>query len=692
MSDIRHSVLSSITGDIGLFPGDHDHSVYGAEQDTGTFSFSRFFFPQLLPRDKADGETNRWKSARLLYHNRHFVAGWLGGAAGILVGHPFDTIKARQQTSQYNISVYHTAKDLIRREKMSGFFKGLSFPIVCYGGINSIYFGVYGYTLQFISKQRNRSTENETVQHKKMTSIVCASFLSGAIAAIPTCPVEVIKIRLQIDKTAHPTRLARLILDPSLMVQSTVQSHLHKTFISPALPTPDRMTNLLIAQQQHEKQITGLKNLQRMEYERQKKELVYRKSLRFHLFNDIGRHRRSLQLSPFTLLSRPFVPSAHHARHRSRIDRYKKLMNTNSLFHRSPSSTVTARLFPKYLTVNESFSNRHTIRRRHMLSSIENSVNNKQHSRRVMSQMMDTITHIKHVAPVSHTHFYITSEQKDNNISNTNNSKKLENKSNFVLDRKYHHRKAKLHRRVKLQDIQWKGQNLVDSVKKSVAASASKEMRIKKFFVTDHYLQMAARARVTLSRSDHLASYNVIRQNLSPKIYADTYQVNMPTTSHAANLRPVDTPYSILRQLIRERGIFRGPFHGLGTQLCRDVPALGSYMLCYEYFMSRSPAFVKNANGQHSTWYVIIAGGLTGCISWVMTMPQDVVKTRMQSDHLLQPKYRSMFDCYWRVWKYEGGVRTFFRGTLAATIRAFPCNAVTFLLYDRLLKYLSNFK
>jgi hypothetical protein len=86
-----------------------------------------------------------------------FVAGWLGGSAGIVIGHPFDTIKTVQQVLPCSVyltlpqagagrrSLLLTARTLYTTEGVRrGFFKGMLYPVVSNGAINSIFFGIYG--------------------------------------------------------------------------------------------------------------------------------------------------------------------------------------------------------------------------------------------------------------------------------------------------------------------------------------------------------------------------------------------------------------------------------------------------------------------------------------------------------------------------------------------------------------------
>jgi len=58
-------------------------------------------------------------------HGAHdFVAGTIGGLAGLVAGHPLDTVRVRMQ-AQSGVSVYHTTYDCViatlRRENVPRF-------------------------------------------------------------------------------------------------------------------------------------------------------------------------------------------------------------------------------------------------------------------------------------------------------------------------------------------------------------------------------------------------------------------------------------------------------------------------------------------------------------------------------------------------------------------------------------------
>ena len=94
--------------------------------------------------------------ARQSHHWSHdvldFVAGAVGGAAGIAVGHPFDAVKVRLQND--SARVFHGPADAVRqalrREGVHGLFKGIETPLISSMPVNALIFGVYGFALRRI--------------------------------------------------------------------------------------------------------------------------------------------------------------------------------------------------------------------------------------------------------------------------------------------------------------------------------------------------------------------------------------------------------------------------------------------------------------------------------------------------------------------------------------------------------------
>jgi hypothetical protein len=76
---------------------------------------------------------------------------------------------------------------------------------------------------------------------------------------------------------------------------------------------------------------------------------------------------------------------------------------------------------------------------------------------------------------------------------------------------------------------------------------------------------------------------------------------------------------------------------------------------------------------QLNTPSLLFAGGMAGCISWILTYPIDVIKSRLQAD----TKYKGIIDCFKQSVKDEG-FKFLSRGLSSTMIRSFPTNAATF--------------
>ena len=76
-----------------------------------------------------------------------------------------------------------------------------------------------------------------------------------------------------------------------------------------------------------------------------------------------------------------------------------------------------------------------------------------------------------------------------------------------------------------------------------------------------------------------------------------------------------------------------------------------------------------------------LLGGLAGLAFWMAALPLDVVKTQIQSDHLLHPKYKSAFHCTKQIYQKQG-LRGFVRGYAPCLARSIPTSASLFMGYE----------
>lgn len=132
-------------------------------------------------------------------------------------------------------------------------------------------------------------------------------------------------------------------------------------------------------------------------------------------------------------------------------------------------------------------------------------------------------------------------------------------------------------------------------------------------------------------------------------------------------------------QVAKAEGL-RGVFRGLGATICREVPGFGTYFFAYELM-------TRPAGPPLSTSHMMFAGGLSGTLSWVITYPIDVVKSRLQVDGMGGVyRYTGFVDCLRKSIQTEG-YRVLTRGLGSTVLRAFPTNAATFTVVTWVIRW-----
>ncbi|XP_059615207.1 mitochondrial basic amino acids transporter [Phlebotomus argentipes] len=125
-----------------------------------------------------------------------FVAGCLGGCAGVLVGHPFDTVKVNLQTQDYRNPQYrgtfHCLKTIVARDSVRGLYRGMASPMSGVAFVNAIVFGVYG------------NVQRRTADPTSLRSHFLAGAAAGLAQSVVCSPMELIKTRLQLQSESSP--------------------------------------------------------------------------------------------------------------------------------------------------------------------------------------------------------------------------------------------------------------------------------------------------------------------------------------------------------------------------------------------------------------------------------------------------------------------------------------------------------
>lgn len=131
------------------------------------------------------------------------------------------------------------------------------------------------------------------------------------------------------------------------------------------------------------------------------------------------------------------------------------------------------------------------------------------------------------------------------------------------------------------------------------------------------------------------------------------------------------------KKLYKEGGI-RSIYKGSCATLLRDVPANGMYFFVYEYLqdMAKKKAGAEKLGPASA----IFAGGMAGMSYWILGMPADVLKSRLQTAPEGTYK-RGIRSAFVDLMKRDGPL-ALYRGVVPVMLRAFPANGACFFGID----------
>ena len=162
-----------------------------------------------------------------------FVAGVFSGIAKLSVGHPFDTIKVRLQTTQ-NAQFKGPLDCLlqtVRKEGIAGVYKGATPPLLGWMAMDSVMLGsltFYRRLLRdnvFSNASFRPNTALATLEKEQLPSFGhgLAGILAGSTVSLIAAPVEHVKARLQIQYAAN--KAERLYSGPIDCTRKIFRAH-----------------------------------------------------------------------------------------------------------------------------------------------------------------------------------------------------------------------------------------------------------------------------------------------------------------------------------------------------------------------------------------------------------------------------------------------------------------------------------
>lgn len=131
--------------------------------------------------------------------------------------------------------------------------------------------------------------------------------------------------------------------------------------------------------------------------------------------------------------------------------------------------------------------------------------------------------------------------------------------------------------------------------------------------------------------------------------------------------------YQTARRIVSSHGIF-SLYKGHGVNTVREVCFLGTYFFTYEHCKSYLQSYIP------LQFSILISGGLSGAIGWVVSYPLDCVKSKIQSSSLTSIQPSSM-----EVLKnllHTKGISGLYNGVGVSVIRAFIVSSSRFCAYE----------
>ncbi|KAK7261821.1 hypothetical protein RIF29_28142 [Crotalaria pallida] len=127
---------------------------------------------------------------------REFVAGGIGGTAGIISGYPLDTIRILQQQNSNTASAFNILRNVVSKDGPVALYRGMAAPLASVTFQNAMVFQIYAVL------SRAFCTSVSYDDPPSLKGVALGGVGTGALQSILLSPVELVKIRLQLQNTA----------------------------------------------------------------------------------------------------------------------------------------------------------------------------------------------------------------------------------------------------------------------------------------------------------------------------------------------------------------------------------------------------------------------------------------------------------------------------------------------------------
>lgn len=175
---------------------------------------------------------------------------------------------------------------------------------------------------------------------------------------------------------------------------------------------------------------------------------------------------------------------------------------------------------------------------------------------------------------------------------------------------------------------------------------------------------------IGLEKSIVFGTYNTIKRKMNEKEIKPiiTHAVAGSIAGFSASF--IVTPcecIKILFQTSQKICNIKYLYRGFSATLSREIPGFAIYFSTYEKIYDPSMGLFPS----------FICGGISGALAWCFIYPQDLIKTRVQSN-ITRISYRDNINIIYRT----HGIRGFYRGFHLALMRAVPLHGGTFCTFE----------
>ncbi|KAK4267456.1 hypothetical protein QN277_024234 [Acacia crassicarpa] len=152
---------------------------------------------------------------------REFVAGGFGGIAGIISGYPLDTLRIRQQSSNKG-SAFRILRHVVAKEGPFSLNRGMAAPLGSITFQDAMVFQTYAI---FSRAWDSSVSATDSPSYK---GVGLGGFATGAVQSLLLSPIELVKIRLQLQNTSNVTESHK---GPSQVAKTIWKKEVSREFI-----------------------------------------------------------------------------------------------------------------------------------------------------------------------------------------------------------------------------------------------------------------------------------------------------------------------------------------------------------------------------------------------------------------------------------------------------------------------------